>query len=157
DIAYNLLSFAAAALSLALAALIFWRRPREWMAWVVSLTLLVYGIVMAGPLEMLLGQTAAGQSAAYAGQMVLWGFFIILFFLFPDGEFVPGWTRWLTLLVAPWTLVLAGLQLIPFVESNLGLYFVLYSVPSLAAPLAQLIRYRRVSDAVQRQQTQWVA
>jgi hypothetical protein len=156
DSAYNLLSFGAATLSLALAALIFWRRPREPIAFIVSLTLLAYGVVMAGPLEMLLGQVLAGQSVAFFGQMLLWGFVIFLFFIFPDGRFVPGWTRWFSLLLVPWTLALALLQLYTSVATNWVPFFFLFTLPSLAAPFAQLVRYRRVSDAVQRQQTKWV-
>jgi signal transduction histidine kinase len=156
DVFYNALSFGAAALSLALSALVFWRRPRDPIAFVVSVTLLAYGILMAGPLEMLAGQTLAGQSSTYAAQMLLWGFFIFLFFIFPDGRFVPAWTRWFSLLLVPWVLGLALLQFYPIVETHWDLFFILYTGPSLAAPLAQFIRYRRVSNAVQRQQTKWV-
>src|SRR5512144_2939315 len=50
DLAYNVLSFGAAALSLALAVLIFRRRPNEPIAFVTSFILLLYSVVMAGPL-----------------------------------------------------------------------------------------------------------
>ena len=43
---------------------------------------------------MLLGQQLVSQSVAYFAQMLLWGFVSFLFFIFPDGRFVPGWTRW---------------------------------------------------------------
>ncbi len=156
DTAYNLLSFGAAALSLALAGLIFWRRPREPIAFVASLTLLIYGIVMAGPLEFLLGQSLASQTVTYFAQMLLWGFVLFLMFIFPDGRFVPNWTRWFSLLLAPWAIALAVLLLVMPLASNLAPFFILYSLPSLAAPYAQWVRYRHESDRVQRQQTKWV-
>jgi hypothetical protein len=71
DIAYDLLSFGAAGLSLGLAALIFLRRAREPVVFAVSLTLLLYGVVMAGPLEMLVGQRPAGETVALFVQVLL--------------------------------------------------------------------------------------
>jgi hypothetical protein len=105
---------------------------------------------------MLLGQQLVSQSVAYFAQMLLWGFVSFLFFIFPDGRFVPGWTRWFSLLLVPWLVVLALIQFSALLETNWPLFFTLYTLPSLAAPLAQFIRYRRATDAVQRQQTKWI-
>ncbi len=156
DVGYELLSFGAAGLSLGLAALIFLRRPKEPVAFAVSLTLLFYGVVMAGPLEMLVGQRPAGELLALFAQILLSGFFVFLFFIFPDGRFVPGWTRWLSPLLIPWVLALARWQSALHDVAAVGPYLVVYTLPPLAACVVQIYRFRRVSNAVERQQTKWV-
>jgi hypothetical protein len=44
-------SVTAALVSLSLASVLFWRRSEEWMVIFISAYLLVYGTVLAGPLE----------------------------------------------------------------------------------------------------------
>lgn len=156
DVAYNLLSFFASLLCLALAALIFHRKSDERMAFLVSLTLLIFGVVMTGPSEMLVGQRIAGESIALFGQMLLWAFVLFLFYIFPDGRFVPPWTRWLSILLIPWALALALYQPYSLNSTNFIGFMLLYTLPSLTAPLAQIYRYWRVSNLVRRQQTKWV-
>lgn len=156
DVVYNLLSFSTSVLCLVLAMLIFRKKSNERMAFVVSLTLLIFGVVMTGPAEMLEGQRLAGGSIALFGQMLLWAFLLFLLYIFPDGRFVPDWTRWLSILLIPWALALALYQPSNLNATNILPFMLLYTVPSLTAPLAQIYRYRRVSNAVQRQQTKWV-
>lgn len=156
DLAYHLLSSGASALSLGLATLIFRRRSHEPIALTVSITLLLYGVVMAGPLEMLLGQSQAGQSIAYFAQGLLWGFVLFMFYVFPDGRFVPAWTRWLSLLLVPWSVGLSVAQFYLAPGTDLTLFVGLYTVVSLTAPYAQMVRFRRTADTVQRQQIKWV-
>lgn len=156
DVFYNLTSFIASVLCLVLAALIFRLKSGERMAFVVSLTLLLFGIVMTGPSEMLVGQRLAGEAIALFGQMLFWAFLIFLFYIFPDGRFVPGWTRWFAPLLIPWALALGLYQPNNLNSTTILPFMVLYTVPSLTAPAAQIYRYFRVSNAVQRQQTKWV-
>lgn len=157
DVAYSALSFSAALLSLVLAGLIFRRGSDRVMPLVVSLTLLLYGILMAGPLEMLIGQKLAAESLALFGQMLLWAFMLFVLYIFPDGRFVPRWTRWASPLLIPWALGLAWWQLVHPLDPSTALPFMaLYTLPSLTAPAAQLYRYRRVASLTERQQTKWV-
>lgn len=156
DVAYNLLSFAASILCFALAALIFFRKSNERMALLVSLTLLIFGVVMTGPLEMLGEQRLGPEYLALFGQMLLWAFLLFMLYLFPDGHFVPGWTRWAAVLLIPWALALALWQPANTDPQSFLPFMVLYTLPSLTAPIAQLYRYRRVSSPVQREQTRWV-
>jgi hypothetical protein len=132
----------------AVAAVIFWRRSEDRMALFASFTLLVFGgaaindIASAHPAF----RFPAGL-LTYVGQ-VSFG----VFYLFPDGRFVPHWTRWLA--------VASALLFVPdvfFPESSLAaltepLFFIF--IGSLV--LAQVYRYRRVSTPAQRQQTKWV-
>jgi hypothetical protein len=75
----------------------------------------------------------------------------ILFFIFPDGRFVPRWTRWVAL-------GSAGVQLWRLFQPDLyGKVTFIFVVPLfLCIILSQIYRYRRVSSPSERQQTKWV-
>lgn len=156
DVVYNFLSFGASLLCLGLAALIFRRKSDERMAFVISLTLLLFGVLMTGPSEMLVGQTIAGESIALFAQMLLWAFVLFVFYIFPDGHFVPRWTKWLSILLIPWAFALALYQPFNLDAGRMFPFLILYTVPSLMPLIAQFYRYRHVSTPVQRQQTKWV-
>jgi signal transduction histidine kinase len=73
----------------------------------------------------------------------------LVLFLFPDGRFVPWWTRWIVVLLV----VVGGLDVL-FPDT---LFYTLLGFGGLACFVpAQLYRYWRVSNQVQRQQTKWV-
>jgi len=150
DLFGALASVTAALVCLTLASVLFWRRSEEWMVIFISSYLLVYGTVMAGPLER--------AEAFYPGWPtlavdVLQPLFltvptVALFALFPDGRFVPRWTRWLILFSIPLT---ATSLYLPFSYSSAILIMLV-----LSAFYAQIYRYRYVSTSTERQQTKWV-
>jgi hypothetical protein len=80
---------------------------------------------------------------------------MLFFYLFPSGRFVPRWTRWLAL---GWLLFLGSWNFTPFGPPTwpLPLFNVCILVLWGSFPVAQLYRYTRVSDPIQRQQTKWV-
>ena len=133
----------------AVAAVIFWRRSEDRMALFASFTLLVFGgaaindVASAHP-----AFRFPADLLYYVGQVS----FGVFFYLFPDGRFVPRWTRWLA--------IVSAVLFIPdvfFPDSSLGtltepLFFVF--IASLV--FAQVYRYRRVSTPTQRRQTRWV-
>ena len=136
-----------------LAAVIFWRRSENGMALFGSFMLVVFGgAAIAGTMHELAEVHSVFWFPVnlldYIGQVS----FGVFFYLFPDGRFVPRWTRWLA--------VAAALLFVPtvfFEESSLAaltdsLFFLF--IGSLV--FAQVYRYRRVSTPAQRQQTKWV-
>jgi uncharacterized membrane protein len=144
---------------LAMGALIFWRRSDDRMALFCSLMLILFGGVAASPLNDAISGTIpapVGSSpilVALVHGLVVLGetAFIMFFYLFPSGRFVPRWTRWLPWLVlAYWTAALIS----PSLTS--GNFSIL--VPAFIATGAgvQIYRYRRVSTSVEREQTKWV-
>lgn len=158
-----LASLASALLSLGLAVMLFRRRFEDPTAAALSFFLLIYGIVMAGPLEAWSLYWTEGLSFALIMQTLLMSLPIIAFFLlFPNGRFVPAWTRWVFLLAIPWSLSL----LIPLVNDadfffNLsmieaGLLTLWYVSFLIIGLYAQIYRYRRISSPVERQQTKWI-
>jgi hypothetical protein len=154
-------SLAAALVSLALAVLLFWRRADDFMALYVSFLLLVYGIIMAGPLEHLAAQFPGLVDLTYTLQAVfMTGPVLVLLILFPNGRFVPSWARWLVPLTTVWTAALIILP--PFSQWSAitttqmaGLLLLYFLLPS-ATFAAQVYRYHRVSSLAERQQTRWV-
>ena len=136
-----------------ISAMIFLRKSDEPMGLFVALTLLLFSVT--------------GESAAAAAHPVVrtlleglsstgFIFFITMFFIFPDGSFVPRWTR---LYLIGWiglTLVLFGIGSIYTGVEDESVVGVFYSVTFATPVFAQVYRYARNPNAVQRQQTKWV-
>jgi signal transduction histidine kinase len=150
-----------AATSFAVGVLIFWRRSEERMALFVAFALVTYG-------SLAFIDSADNLDAIAGGNPALWWsltlvtfmgniFPVLFFYLFPDGRFVPRWTRVVAIL-----LVVVGVCFHFFPDSSLSLWFssppgLVLSVCFIATALfSQLYRYWRVSGPVQRQQTKWV-
>jgi hypothetical protein len=150
DLLGMLASFTAVLVCLTLAVVLFWQRSDEWMVIFVSSYLLLYGTIMAGPLEWAEAFYPAWPALAVdVGQpLLLTTPTIALIVLFPDGRVVPRWTRWLILLTIP--LVVAILYL------PLSYWGVIMITILLSSIYAQVSRYRHVSTPAERQQTKWV-
>jgi hypothetical protein len=150
DLLSVLASIAAALVCLTLAVVLFWRRSDDWMVMFISSYLLLYGTIMAGPLEWAEAFYPGWPSLAIDVVQPL--FFtaptIALFVLFPDGRFVPPWTRRLILLSIPLTV---GVLYLPPSYSWAPAGMIV-----LGAMYAQIYRYRHVSTPTERQQTKWV-
>jgi len=142
------------------AIVIFWRRSEDPMALLVATMLVVWGPLnglfvltpsaTAGRYPAL--EATLGLTLTYVGYMA----WMLFFYLFPSGRFVPRWTRWLALLYGVgffglWTFTPFGPPSWPPLLFNAALLVVWCSFP-----VAQLYRYTRVSDRTQRQQTKWV-
>jgi signal transduction histidine kinase len=146
-----------AAVYVAVAVIIFWRKSDERMAMLASFALLTFG-------------TAGLPIATYALSIEyasLWwplslldflsaASFGLFLYLFPDGRFVPGWTRWVVFAWIAW-------QLPPYWLPNWDSYGWLnwLAITVWTAFLgtmiyAQAYRYLRVSGATERQQIKWV-
>jgi hypothetical protein len=85
----------------------------------------------------------------------------LLFYLFPDGHFVPRWTRVLAAIVAVYTAVgslLAGgtSSLYNAPGAMRAIAYALLLISWSVGVYAQVYRYRQVSGPSQRQQTKWV-
>lgn len=84
---------------------------------------------------------------------------VLFFYLFPDGHFVPSWTRWpvILLLVVFGIYILGSLFNIPAPFANIWFLYAVFFLGSLfVAGIAQFYRYRTLTDPLQRQQMKWV-
>jgi signal transduction histidine kinase len=142
------------------AAVIFWRRPDDRMALFVSFALLTFGIAgFPGTINAL-----AMEHSAWWWPYAFLNFlgsasFDLFLFLFPDGRFVPRWTRWVALVWIAWQLPKYWFPSWSSVDLNSWPGWLLVAVWAVALSTvvyAQVYRYRRVSNAVQRQQIKWV-
>jgi hypothetical protein len=156
-------SLASALLSLGLSWMFFRRRFEETAAVALAFYLLIYAIVMAGPLEHWSTYWTGDSTLAESLQALLLATpTVALFLLFPNGRFVPGWTRWVLLLTVPWN---ASLFFLPGFDADSLLGLTPVGLALLAAwyasflgvgLYAQVYRYRRVASATERQQMKWV-
>ena len=137
-----------------IATVIFWRRSEDRMALFSAFMLVVFG---GAALTSGVPQTLAAAHPTlwfpvhlldYLGQVA----FVTFFYLFPNGRFVPRWTRWLAIAVA-----LLYVPDIFFPGSSLdilgGPVFIGFLISLV---IAQVYRYRWVSNPAERQQTKWV-
>ena len=141
------------------AALIFLRRSDDRMALLASLALLTFGTA-----------TFTFSMAALAAQHPAWEIpvaflhflgaasFGLFLYLFPDGRFVPRWTRWMGLVWIAWQL---AEHLFPSWVSDpnawqAGTETVVWLGALGTAIYSQIYRYRQSSNSVQRQQIKWV-
>jgi hypothetical protein len=137
-----------------IATVIFWRRSEDRMALFVSFALVVFG---GAALTSDVPQTLAAAHPTlwfpvhllnYLGQVA----FGVLFYVFPNGRFVPRWTRWLAVAVA-----LLYVPNIFFPGSSLDLLDgTLFIGFLMSLVVAQAYRYWWESGPVERQQTKWV-
>jgi hypothetical protein len=141
--------------------LIFWRRPDDRAAMLFSLMLMTGGVVpirQEWALEGAVPWLELPVRFVWLLAMFLW---LVVFFVFPDGRFVPRWTRLLGAAAIPAAVLLVDLPELlvelPDVSARLGLGVLVWSMFCGAGLYAQAHRYRHVSGPVQRQQTKWVA
>ena len=141
----------------AMGAAIFWKKSADWVALLFALMLVTFGassiVEPYSPTNGLLG--VLGTCVALLGYTL----FYASFFVFPDGRFVPRWGRWV---VVVWIVYQASFSFVPD-DSPLQLeawptLLLLPLVLGLFGTMvfAQVYRYLRVSEPVERQQTKWV-
>jgi len=135
----------------AVGAVLFWRKSDNRMALLASFALVTFPIIFNGDLleQLLPDWRLPIQCAETFGAIC----FFLLFYLFPDGHFVPRWTRWLMAVVIPyWFATIFA----PRVWTTSLLHLILFCCLLGSLLAVQTYRYRRVSTPPQRQQTKWV-
>lgn len=159
--AYSIsLDVAASLLFWSIGLLVFWRNSREWMGLFFSLVLVLYGsqgisatlsgIFDISSLPPVISVTIAILSTLLSFlQWPALGAFLVTF---PTGRFAPRWS-WVIVLL--W-LVQLGFFLLSSVIPALGNFILLVVLVTYGSTFSiQVYRYRRVYNAVQRQQVKW--
>ena len=151
------LEIAFVVVSAAIGTAIFWRKSDDRMALLVSLMLFTLGAAFTVPyplLDVSLVWKASAETVSFVGSAST----ILFLYLFPDGHFVPRWSRWLAMAVIGVTVAATF-----FYEPLLSLFRYPYSTAAWVGVVfagtilfAQIYRYRRMSDPSLRQQTKWV-
>jgi signal transduction histidine kinase len=148
-----------ASVFVAVAVLIFWRKSSDKVALFVSLALLLFGTAT---------QPIAPEALTFT--QPVWRLpvdvlhflgsacFSLFLYLFPDGRFVPRWTRWVALVWIAWLLPRYWFPDWPPSGSDTWLAWanlIVWLSALGTAIYSQAYRYRRISNTVQRQQTKW--
>ena len=155
-IARIILVFSISAVYATVALLIFRAKRHDNMAIYVALVLLLYGAFISDYVEILreVQPQFADLVDILPGLTII--AFAILCYVFPDGNFVPRWTRW-----AAWGWIGAPLILIvavffdafDAVYGPVGVMLLLLLATCIIAPIQ---RYRTLASRTQRQQLKWV-
>jgi signal transduction histidine kinase len=153
-------SLASSILSFCLAALLFRRKFENLAVVAISFYLLLYSIVMTGPLEAWglywLGNT---DFAITVQTLIMATPTVALLVLFPSGRFIPSWSRWILIVSLPWNVIAILNPLVPSQEYDTTSLLILAIswIGLLGLGIyTQVYRYRRVSTLDERQQTKWV-
>jgi hypothetical protein len=158
-----LFSIGCTVLCLGLAVLVSVKKPNDRMAVYLSYYLLMFGILLAGPIEALLSFWFPSlRDLAINLQTVIFPVpSLILFLIFPTGHFAPRWTRWLV--VVEFLLTLYSLTFFNDLTSPdsanqqaVQLLYFAWGFFLLVSLAVQINRYRNVSTPAERQQTKWV-
>lgn len=143
----------------AASGVIFWRKSDDWMALFCVLALVVGGTIPV--IWTLATSHLAKPLPIHAVLELLLILYFLTFTLFPDGRFVPSFTRWLFVVFSLESVVFIFFTK-PFngfftVPLWLGVAVILLHLSLFVSlVIAQTYRYRYVSTLVQRQQTKWV-
>lgn len=130
--------------------IVFWRRSDDWMAVFTSLTLILFGTVLQATIQVLGVRLPALRPILQGLLMVAFACYLILLFVFPNGQFVPRWLRWPALI-----LTLVSAPVIPSMAYTAAGAFL--TIPPLSLGVwSQIHRYRKMSSPTERQQTKWV-
>lgn len=105
----------------------------------------------------LLGRHPALDFLIHTFEFITWCGLALFFYLFPNGRFVPTWTRWLAVAILP-IYLLWNYASGPWAPLNWPPWLILplNGLIWLSWLLSQVYRYRRVSNPVERQQTKWI-
>lgn len=155
-----LFSILAFLISFSLAILLYRRSWEDRMVPYIAWYLLVYSVVMAGPLEYWSTYWLGDHLFAMNLQgIVMTTPTIALLALFPNGRFVPSWTRGLVIFSLLWIvlMIFAPVSELYTAPAPVVILFVLFIITIFAPGLyAQVYRYRNVSSPAERQQTKLV-
>ncbi len=153
--ALNLVSVLA---HLVIGSVVFWRRKSDWLALLLAFALVANGALI--PLSLAYAQRGVTPlQAALADVTTATGLIsaVLLLYAFPDGRFVPRWTRFLSVAWAALILISIFVDNSPLSLKSwpVGVQLLVLMFWSGSGVLAQIFRYSNVSTLVQRQQTKW--
>jgi hypothetical protein len=142
---------------LVVSTLIVWRRPDDRMALFVALLLVTSGPIFSSTVVPYI-LPAPWQVLNDCLIFLVLALFLLVFSLFPSGQFVPSFMRWILVVFLVGLIPLSFFHFAPLIpntpDSQPGWLVFLGEFATLV--LFQLYRYRRVSSPLQRQQTKWV-
>ncbi|HEY6287431.1 MAG TPA: hypothetical protein VIX20_17315 [Ktedonobacteraceae bacterium] len=138
------LTIASAFVCFTLGAVIFWRRSDDWMALLVALAVVATVTLNGGGAY---GMNSAWLMLHFVMFVLGTSVYVLVLALFPDGRFVPRWTRWL---LPCWAIAVVLSFMNPFS------YEPVWYAALVLLVIAQVYRHRSAPDPLQRQQGKWL-
>jgi hypothetical protein len=143
---------------IAIAAVVFWQRSDHAMCLLVAFALSANGSII--PLHLAYSGGGAGGLGVFLSAIVIYlglASSVILLYVFPDGRFVPPWTR---ILAALWIALTFPAIFFPRAAISLPGWPLAVQLLVLIAwtgtgVFAQAYRYLHVASPVERQQAKW--
>ncbi len=141
-----------------LSALLFWRKSADWMGYIGSLAFLFMGTIFYSDYpRALVRQLPALEPLNAALTTVAIALFVLQFYLFPDGRFVPRWFAGIVALCG--SILLLEPLLLPDGPQAASATLVAVAVAAAGAIfgiISLVYRFRYVATPIQRQQMKWV-
>ena len=139
---------------------IVWRKSDDRMGLLASFGLIMYGLAISPQLYLM--NVLSGMHALWRWSVVFegllgWGSLGLVLILFPDGRFVPRWTRWVFLVFLVFLVAWGLPSNSPFSTVQWPHLFTWMTLCFFVAPISvQLYRYWHPSSLIERQQTRLV-
>ncbi len=139
---------------------IVWRKSDDRMGLLASFGLIMYGLAISPQLYLM--NVLSGMHALWRWSVVFegllgWGSLGLVLILFPDGRFVPRWTRWVFLVFLVFLVAWGLPSNSPFSTVQWPHLFTWMTLCFFFAPISvQLYRYWHPSSLIERQQTRLV-
>lgn len=135
-----------------LGTLLIWRKPGDRIACLFAFATVALGASNARGINTLAALYPGLQLADQSIQFVQNAALVALYSLFPDGRWVPPWSKWVAIAIVIGSLT----NFLPGFTLPSGLEVVLVGGSFLFVLSVQFYRYWKVSTWTQRQQTKWV-
>jgi hypothetical protein len=145
---------------IAVGLVIFWRKSDDRMGLLAAFGLIMYGLAISPQLYLM--NVLSGMHALWRWSVVFegllgWGSLGLVLILFPDGRFVPRWTRWVFLVFLVFLVAWGLPSNSPFSTVQWPHLFTWMTLCFFVAPISvQLYRYWHPSSLIERQQTRLV-
>ncbi len=144
-------------ISISLAVLLVWRKPDDWLALLAALFFIAVLVGEASPAVLgdLSGQLNWRLTLdAWNAMCILAA--LVFMYVFPDGRFMPRWTRACAILLVAWNALAFLIPNLYFWNASPVVFIMIFLVISSTGVIAQIYRYKRISGPAERQQTKWV-
>lgn len=131
---------------------IYFKKQADWFSLYIAVEFVLFG-TLSGSFASAFGDAFPNLNPLLGPLIpISWVGIFLIFYLFPDGRFIPRWTRWAVLLL----ILVFAVDIVngpgrPPIYLALPLVFLV-----ILGPISQIYRYRYASNALQRQQTKWV-
>jgi hypothetical protein len=146
-----------------LGGIIFSRKSEDGIGILTSLTLVTFAISTIPLASVLYQAQPTWRVPLFVMRFIGYTLGCNFLYLFPDGRFVPRWTRALVVVISAsiliWFLIPGFTPPTAFTDLNTPAdlaFFVWVLIVTGSAVATQIYRYRRVSGPIERQQTKWV-